>query len=327
MTRTSSDNTEVRRLGRIAALVVLGLCVGGCQEALRINQVQFVGSHNSYKQAMSPEHFAALKARNPQAAASLEYWHLPLNEQLDLGIRKLELDVFYDPGAGRFVVGHVQDIDMNSHCATLTECLTQLVAWSDAHPRHIPLWISFNAKDQAIEGLSTPVKFDAVALELLDERLLTALADRLITPADVMGLRWPTLASARGKFILILDEQGSKREWYEDNWRNRPMFANWPEDHPGARIMIRNDPIAQGDEIRALVDQGYLVRTRADADTLEARRGDRSRLQAALDSGAQAISTDYYQPASHFDTDYVVRFAPRCNPRNTRKGCQLSEPD
>ena len=66
--------------------------------------------------------------------------------------------------------------------------------------------------------------------------------------------------------------------------------------------------------------RGYLVRTRADADTVEARTGDTTRRDAALASGAQWVSTDYPAPgtADRFGTDYVVSLPGdaivRCNP-------------
>ena len=63
-------------------LSVLGLCLlCAAQYALadsaplKINQIQFVGSHNSYKQAMSPLIFKALHLLDAKTAESLEYWH------------------------------------------------------------------------------------------------------------------------------------------------------------------------------------------------------------------------------------------------------------
>ena len=80
---------------RLTAAAVLLLA--GCADPLRINELQFVGSHNSYKLAMADEHVQALSARNPDAARALAYEHITLEEQLNLGLRKLELDV--DGGA------------------------------------------------------------------------------------------------------------------------------------------------------------------------------------------------------------------------------------
>ena len=108
-------------LGLAVCLVALTTA----QAELRINQVQFVGSHNSYKQAMSEPYRTLLSWSDENTAKALEYSHLPLAQQLDLGLRKLELDVFYRPQTGEFTVGHIQLIDMNSHCETLRLCLDQ----------------------------------------------------------------------------------------------------------------------------------------------------------------------------------------------------------
>ena len=108
---------------------------------ININQIQFVGSHNSYKQAMPEGFVKQLMKVNPEVMESLEYEHKPLAEQLDLGIRKLELDIFYLADEDKFLVGHVQQIDMNSNCSLLRICLTQIIAWSQNNPTHAPIWI------------------------------------------------------------------------------------------------------------------------------------------------------------------------------------------
>lgn len=292
-----------------------------------INQIQFVGSHNSYKQAMSPLIYKALHLLDAEVAESLEYWHEPLADQLDLGLRKLEIDLFYDARDQSFPVGHAQIIDMNSHCDTLLVCLQEVRVWSEKNPRHTPIWISFNLKDQAIPVLPDPEPFTAAALDALDTQLRGALGPQLIWPADVQGLRWPTLEEARGKVLLILDEGGAKRDWYYNNWQTRPMFTNAPEGHPAAAVMIINDPIKNFARIQRLVKAGYLVRSRADADTREARANDTRRRDQAFASGAQAISTDYYLPATHFGNDYQVAIAGgiRCNPVLMHDTCRVAE--
>ena len=294
---------------------------------LTINQIQFVGSHNSYKQAMSPLIYKALHLLDAEVAESLEYWHEPLADQLDLGLRKLEIDLFYDARDQSFPVGHAQIIDMNSHCDTLLVCLQEVRVWSEKNPRHTPIWISFNLKDQAIPVLPDPEPFTAAALDALDTQLRGALGPQLIWPADVQGLRWPTLEEARGKVLLILDEGGAKRDWYYNNWQTRPMFTNAPEGHPAAAVMIINDPIKNFARIQRLVKAGYLVRSRADADTREARANDTRRRDQAFASGAQAISTDYYLPATHFGNDYQVAIAGgiRCNPVLMHDTCRVAE--
>ena len=309
-------------------LVGLFTCLSGHASDLRINHIQFVGSHNSYKQAMSGGYRALLGLINEDAAKTLDYEHPPLQQQLDAGLRKLELDVFYQADPVEFPVGHVQVIDMNSHCITLRQCLSGLARWSDANPEHEPIWVSFNAKDQKISWLPDPTPFDADAFQAMDRVVESVLGERLIRPRDVRPAGsaspvWPRLDQARGKFLLILDEGGAKRDLYACDWRSRPMFVNVGSEHAGAAVMIINNPIADFERIRGLVSAGYMVRTRADADTWEARTNDTRRRDAAFGSGAQAISTDYYLGTNPFGNGYQVHVpgSIRCNPVTAPPDC------
>jgi hypothetical protein len=69
------------------------------------------------------------------------------------------------------------------------------------------------------------------------------------------------------------------------------------------------------------------VRTRADADTREARTDDPSRRRQAFASGAQWVSTDYPAPgiAARFGSSYRVRLPnhrpARCNPVTASRRC------
>ena len=67
-----------------------------------LNQVQVLGSHNSYHVQPRPRLLGVFLSFDPQAAA-WEYTHLPLDEQFETqGIRQIELDVFVDPEGGRY---------------------------------------------------------------------------------------------------------------------------------------------------------------------------------------------------------------------------------
>ncbi|HSG89728.1 MAG TPA: phosphatidylinositol-specific phospholipase C1-like protein [Pseudomonadales bacterium] len=361
------------------ALLVAAGCAGpvgeagrGAAASLHMNDVQVLGSHNSYKQAIDPALYdLLLEAVGPQLAG-LDYAHPSLARQLDLGVRKLELDVYRDPDGGRyaaprglamldslglphapwdpapmqaagFKVLHVQEIDFRSQCPTLQACLEDLRDWSAAHPRHLPIVVSINAKTDALADPQAvvPLPFDAAAWAALDDEIEAVLGrGRLLRPDDVRGDReslrdavlddgWPTLAAARGRFLFVLDEPLEKLEAYAEghpSLAGRVMFANFPESHPAAAFLIINDPLAEQARIRAAVAAGYLVRTRADADTREARSGDTRRRDAAFASGAQYVSTDYYRPDPRFGTAYEVRLpgggVVRCNPAR-RPDCVL----
>lgn len=72
------------------------------QEGLRINQVQIIGTHNSYHSGLSAGEMAELRKQNPQAAESLAYKHPKIEAQLDAGVRQIELDVFGDTKGALF---------------------------------------------------------------------------------------------------------------------------------------------------------------------------------------------------------------------------------
>ena len=308
-------------------LIVLLPLLGISKEQLRLNEVQFVGSHNSYKQKMPFYYFWTLRLIDSNAAKALEYWHPPLSKQLELGLRKLELDLFYDSSSGEFPVGHIQVIDMETNCASLRACLLEIRQWSDQHPNHIPIWISFNLKDQAIPWLPAPELFSPEALTDIDLVVDEIIGDRLIYPRDVVDQEWPSMAESRGKLLLILDEGGEKRDWYLKGWQERPMFVPVDEDHEAAAIMVINDPVRDFERIKSLVTQGYLVRTRADSGTQEARDNNTVRREKAFQSGAQAISTDYFLKTNPFDSIYRVSIENeiRCNPVLIAQDCSFSE--
>ena len=59
-------------------------------DVLRLNDLQVLGSHNSYHQEAAPEVMALLRAFDPTLADSLEYSHPPLAEQFEeQGIRQI----------------------------------------------------------------------------------------------------------------------------------------------------------------------------------------------------------------------------------------------
>jgi hypothetical protein len=324
---------------------------------LRINDIQLIGTHNSYKQPMAPELLAAHRLRDPVGADGLDYGHRPLGEQLDRGVRGLELDIFHDPQGGRyshaslpaeqrramrqpgFKVMHLSDIDYRSSCQPFAECLRIVRAWSLAHPRHLPIMILINAKDgAAAPGAVPPLPFDAAAFNALDAEIRSVFpAGSLIEPRQVQGDRpslheairsggWPTLAHARGRVLFVLDESPAKVALYQRTRSgNGAMFINSPDESAAdAAYRTLNDPLADAARITAAVGDGHLIRTRADADTREARRNDARRREAAFASGAQIVSTDYIEPERRFG-DYQVRLEndaiARCNPRRAAGKC------
>jgi len=334
---------------------------------LHLNDIVTVGTHNSYKEAIPDKIMALIRLGARKSAQALDYSHIPLTDQLNDGARAIEIDVAYDPAGGLyahpagaamtgltipaqfadtmakpgFKVLHVQDIDYRSVCATLIACLRELKTWSAAHPDHIPILVTMNAKDDEIPfpGSVTPLKFNTAAFDALDAEILSVFArDQIVTPDSVQGhfptLReavlehgWPTLGATRGKFLFALDEEGDKIKAYQGGRKSlegRVMFVNAPEDSPAAAYLTLNEALTDTAHITHDVKLGYLVRTRADADTVEARANDTARRDKALASGAQYVSTDYMQPDPRFGP-YQARmpkgFVAACNPQRRPERC------
>lgn len=310
-------------LAPVLAAAALATGGGAPVPELKMNDIQVVGTHNSYKQAMSEAVREAIAARDEKLAQALDYAHRPLTEQLDHGARQLEIDVNYDPRGGYyaksaqdaellkpgFKVLHMAFSDAASSCERLVTCLALIRGWSDAHPDHAPLMLMFNAKEDADPAHAKPaLRFDEKAFDALDREILSVMPrGKLILPDDVQGdyptLRdavlagnWPTLAAARGKVFFALDEHAPKVAIYRGKRKSlegRVFFVNTDEASPAAAYLTINDPVAEAERIARDVKAGFIVRTRADADTWEARAGSLVRLRAALASGAQYISTDY----------------------------------
>lgn len=384
------------RLLLAASLSVLALSAHAeaHPKELKLNEIQVLGTHNSYAQpvdkrllaevdpileklmplmsmGMKEADMARFKEEHPYGlifSEALNYAHPDLKSQLDAGLRSLELDVNPDPVGGHyrdpagyrllrskgivdlpphdttdldrpgFKVLHVPDIDFRSHCPTLKRCLAQIRAWSDANPNHAPLFLLIEPKTQGLPILpqpTAPIPFTEEQFNALDLELVEGLGrERLITPDDVRGDyptlnaaikagNWPTLSKSRGKIVLLMitaTGPAATKVYLEGHpsLKGRMAFVRAEPDEDHAAFLMYDNALVRQNEIQKAVKAGYLVRTRSDIDTYEAKVNDPSRAKAAFDSGAQVVSTDFFQDGNPYGTPYVVRLPGgaeyRCSP-------------
>ncbi|MEN9787311.1 MAG: hypothetical protein RLZZ299_2575 [Pseudomonadota bacterium] len=292
-------------------------------DVLRVSDLQAVGTHNSY-------HLRATET----TLAAWDYAHPPLDAQAEtLGVRQFELDL--ERGAdGAWQVFHIAGVDDASNCPLLTDCLATLHAWSRAHPGHHPMLVLLELKSPFDAGRADD------DLASLEDAVASAWdRDALLTPDDVRGdaenLRdaiagrgWPTLGETRGRTLFVLHVGGAWRDRYlgpDGATDGRILFPDAYDDlyAPWAAYHSMNDPLADRQRIAGAVALGHLVRTRADVDGAQARANDPVQRDAALESGAHFVSTDF--PAPHPDTGYVVRMPggspSRCNPLRAPDTC------
>jgi hypothetical protein len=92
------------RYKTILALAVLGsVGIARAADDVRLNQIQVIGTHNSYHVAPHPNVMGLIAAGGKNLAEGLDYTHPPLADQFSrLGIRQIELDVFADPKGGHY---------------------------------------------------------------------------------------------------------------------------------------------------------------------------------------------------------------------------------
>ncbi len=335
-----------------------------------LNEIQVLGSHNSFHIQPRPALLTLLGLFDANLALSLEYTHIPLADQFSMqGVRQIELDVFADPAGGLYdlrrgliltnedpdsgipameqpgiKVLHVQDVDFETTCVTFVECLEVVQGWSDSHRGHLPIAILVELKEDPIPdpvnlGFTVPLVFGASDLDALDAEIRSVFPrNKVLTPDDirrgrptldeaVTTLGWPRLDAVRGKILFLMDNGGSKRDLYRAGHpalEGRMLFTNSVPGDADAAFVKMNNPFDP--DIPDVVAAGYVVRTRADADTVEARTGDTAPREAALASGAQFVSTDYPVPDPDFGTGYFVEIPDgtpgRCNPVTSSAGCR-----
>ncbi|KPN06834.1 phosphatidylinositol-specific phospholipase C1-like protein [Xanthomonas arboricola] len=221
--RTAKPSRARRSNTRSAAFLGLLMLAGVTAHAApRLTDLQYIGSHNSYHAGFAPSEATLLQRLSPELFAALDYRHPPLRQQLDDGVRQLELDVFADANGGRyahpasvaqiakaglppappsapagvmdkpgFKVMHVQDVDQRSTCQPLIACLQEVRAWSKQHPGHVPIFILLETKQAPVQlafPTVQPEPFDPAAMDALDAELRSVFRPgEYLSPDQVRG--------------------------------------------------------------------------------------------------------------------------------------------
>lgn len=369
----------------ICLLLVSVLTIAQSSSDLRLNEIQVIGSHNSYKKLPDPRVMKFLMKFRKQLGDEgnpirIDYGHLPFDSQFMYHMRGLEIDIYNDPKGGAlyrrkinaFVHGlpvrslveelkkpglkvlHIKDVDYQTHYYTFKESLQALKQWSDAHPSHLPIFVNVEPKtggpgDQSktlrFFGFKRVVPFDSTAYDEIDAEIRSVFGDSLntvLTPDRLRGhyanLKemaldhgWPELDACRGKIVFIM--LGGDKDMYlkgHPALSGRAMVIYGSPDRADVAFVMQDESIGDSANIVKLVKEGYIVRTRSDIETMDARANDPHRKLTAFASGAQITSTDYYVPdlrLSTFEVQWDGKHSGRINPVTTpaKKGNWLEE--
>jgi len=264
---------------------------------VHINQIQVIGSHNSYHAGFAPSERAYLEKVAPKTLRSLDYSHAPLDVQLTGGVRQLEIDVFADTKGGRFAhlniddkvaaaglpadppfdpnhvmdkpgfkVMHVQGLDQRSTCQTFVACLTTVRTWSKQHPGHIPIFLLIETKEGKVRELPDAPEtehFSPAIFDLLDAEIRSVFKPgEYITPDEVRG-NAPTLNAAikAGKWPT-LDKARGRVVFLMDQRVAEPIYT---EGHPSLRGRILFTNGVEGQPDAAFIEENDGTREVIDA--------------------------------------------------------------
>ena len=304
-------------------------------DKVKFNEVSFIGTHNSYQLAATKEYARVFQAIDTAtfgliSADRANFSMEPLTSQLEVGIRSFELDIqtVVENGKTGFTVSHIPFLDEPSNCYRLESALEEIKLWSDANPKHLPITLMIEPKEYLLP-LRNMRGFTADYAAELDTLLREVFGETLLTPADMMGTHsslkemreqddWLPLGDTMGEILVLLHDTSITHSYVmrDESIKTQamfPMLSYGERDRSYASFILDNDPSDALSHKSELIDRCHLiVRTRADSFT----NRDEKTAQAAIQSGAQILSTDYPPKTDGassevfaFDGGYLVKLS------------------
>lgn len=281
---------------------------------LRLNEIQVLSTHNSYKTMPNMYISKPLEVLFGDKVRNGQYGMPYLTEQLDNGIRGLEIDI--TKYGDDFILMHDPKTDWRTNGPDFRLALEEIKIWSDANVNHIPInimlqvrssWTMFSHKIGAIE------EADLVILNDMLEDVFGR--DGIIRPEDVIGDRdnlreavendgWPQLSDCMGKvyFAMLFDQKTTEAQYVAIDpsfkIQNSFIFTKIHEMQDYSSIILADSPFADG--LNGLIDKNYLLRTRVDVQ----HNHPIDRLQASITLGSTILATDY--PVGNTYTDGYI---------------------
>jgi hypothetical protein len=292
---------------------------GNVTTTLTIEALQVAGTHNSY-------HVAPAIAFD----ASHKYTMPPLDQQLAGGVRAFELDLHLRAD-GVFEIYHISVIDPNTTCSTLTDCLGVVATWSNAHPRHVPIFIWFELKDDTGgQPINDLVPIETTILKVFPkEQLITSawLRGAYASPRErILMSGWPALQEARGKIMFSIITRDARTQQYAHDFTSlddRLMFVNPTPaqyDQSWASITKMDDlldsaSIAKAHTAHLLIDANVCAINMSDDQC-------QTRLTSGVSAGIHMLHDDLPFPIS--GRTYSLKLpggSPGCNPVTAPPSC------
>lgn len=303
---------------------------GDADATLRVTHAQAIGSHNStHLQPALPVH------------PSHRYSHAPLDVQLaEQGVRAVELDLHLRVD-GVFEVFHLPGIDEETTCRLLSDCLGTMLAWSRANPCHLPLMVWLEPKDEDLD-VAFPDQYALFAdrhEELEAAIVATWPRARIFTPDELRGSHatlsdavradgWPTLDRLRGRVIFSMLDSSTHRAAYlapSDVLAGRLLFVDASSaDEPFAATLKIDNAVGDGDLVRSVVGEGFLVTSNVDGADNPVEENE-AKLAASLAAGSHYLASDFPGAREGYSAVVPGGRPAGCNPISAPKGCTAAD--
>ncbi len=284
-------------------------------DTIKLNEIKYLASHNSYKKN-GPELGRLIigLASSKEEARALDYGYKSLTEQLQLGIRSMELDLRLRKDV--FHLTHVPLVDNSSVAPVFSMALREIALFSQHNPNHIPIIILLEIKNDWM--VLDPKLRDIGAEELrdLNDLIIAELDNHLVMPeqmkADnktlnetIVSQGWPSVQSLLGKVIIVLHPGEFSTAYYELNLSDekQAMFIGVYHndiEKSYASFVVHNS--LDVELISSMVELGLIVRTRID-DNLVFSWVD---FDKAMSSGAQILTSDFTIGRSDLLVDQII---------------------
>ena len=233
------------------------------------------------------------------------YYHETLTDQLNIGIRGLEIDVNARKSGDDIVFNTFHTLLDSRTCALSFDlALEELKLWSDANPEHIPITVLIEVKELAI----TPLLGNSLeVINALDDTIGEILGDKVLTPSEIMGTHstfgamrgvndWIRLDEAKGQIMVVLHKSDMTYAYVNqdtsmDTFNMVPSFYydDLEEYSDFASVLLMNDP--DDDRIPTAIAANCIVRSRADTYPLPSE--DYMKVDGLVAQGVNMITTDY----------------------------------
>ena len=279
---------------------------------IRFNELSFVATHNSYQTESVPAYRELYSTLSDLTFGLVKKTAGGLNsetltEQLNLGIRSIEIDIetMVENGSTSFICTHSPVIDMTTNSYDFKLALKEIYLWSENNPNHLPITIIIEPKKVFVPMKGTRF-FNLKRANILDDMLRESLGEKLVTPADMLGeyesfeqMRndngWREVKDLLGKVIVLLHDTNVTEKYIaQDNSIKSqamfPMMRYADKDKSWASFLLINKPDEALEHSDEMIDQYNLI-IRTQADTYGNYSDER--LSNAVLSRSQILSTDY----------------------------------